>query len=75
MPPFSNGSTQQTAIQPPGTGDPLLDEALAVQQLLRTALDRINQLVVLLKQDKRQRRLVSSALGSLQKLRPWPPAP
>lgn len=56
----------------PGTADPLLAEALALQELLRDALHRATQLVVALKQEKRTRRALTSALGSLRKLEPWP---
>ncbi|MBL8798671.1 MAG: hypothetical protein JNM56_32555 [Planctomycetia bacterium] len=56
----------------PGTGDPLLSEAIALQESLRQALGHVNQVVALLKQEKRQRRALHSALGSLQRLQPWP---
>jgi hypothetical protein len=56
----------------PATRDPLLDEALALQELLRGAFHRVTQLVVALKQEKRTRRALTSALGSLRKLEPWP---
>ncbi|MBL8794057.1 MAG: hypothetical protein JNM56_09130 [Planctomycetia bacterium] len=71
MPPFSRAQPAPTS--PPATGDPLLDEALALHDLLRHALHRATQLVLALKQEKRTRRALTSALGSLRKLEPWPP--
>lgn len=57
---------------PPALADPLFAEALALQELLRNALHRATQLVLALKQEKRTRRALTSALGSLRKLEPWP---
>lgn len=72
MPPNSRAQPVPMQSPPSTTGDPLLDDALALQELLRNALNRITQLVVALKQEKRQRRALTSALGFLRKLEPKP---
>lgn len=73
MQPFTRALPPAPPTNPSSaTGDPLLNEALALQDLLRIALNRATQLVIALKQEKRTRRALTSALGSLRKLEPYP---
>jgi hypothetical protein len=64
--PPDNGGGERT----PGANAPdaLLEEAPALYGVLREALGRVNQLMAAIKWERRQRRLVQSALAALRQL-------
>jgi hypothetical protein len=73
--PHSNGGPGGDAGRPaerPEAGgyDALLEEAFALQDVLRDALARTARLLAALKQQRRQARLVQSTLASLRQLQP-----
>lgn len=75
MPQPKNGASPlptRASPSPPSTV-PILDlfaEAESLQSLLRDALGRVSRLVVAVKQQRRQSKIVNTALSSLRQLQP-----